>query len=154
MYVYMHMHMCMCMYMYRYRYRCTPTYKHAIVSMRIFQSILGCDAIRPFRNSTNSAQTRETSINTHTGAPEKYEIHSCRQRTTTRRRRRRRGRKVYRRRRRRRRRRVYSKLTQWTERWTSSATALPRCRRRDPPYCIPGGDSRYLSMLLHNYLVR
>jgi len=37
---------------------------------------------------------------------------------------------VRRRRRRRRRRKVYSKLTQWTERWTPSATALPRCRRR------------------------
>ena len=30
---------------------------------------------------------------------------------------------------------------QWTERWTPSATALPRCRRRDPPYYVPEGDS-------------
>ena len=28
-----------------------------------------------------------------------------------------------------------------TERWTPSATALPRCRRRDPPYYVPEGDS-------------
>ena len=42
-----------------------------------------------------------------------------------------------RRRRRRRRRKVCSKLTQRTERWTPSATALPRCRRRDPPYYVP-----------------
>jgi hypothetical protein len=41
------------------------------------------------------------------------------------------------RRRRRRRRKVYSKLTQRTP----SATALPRCRRRDPPYYVPEGDS-------------
>ena len=27
------------------------------------------------------------------------------------------------------------------ERWTPSATALPRCRRRDPPYYVPEGDS-------------
>ena len=39
-----------------------------------------------------------------------------------------------RRRRRRRRRKVYSKLSQRSERWTPRATALPRCRRRDPPY--------------------
>ena len=36
-----------------------------------------------------------------------------------------------------RRRKVYSKLT----RRTPSATALPRCRRRDPPYYVPDGDS-------------
>jgi hypothetical protein len=45
------------------------------------------------------------------------------------------------RRRRRRRRKVYSKLTQWTERWNPSATALPGCRWRDPPYYVPEGDS-------------
>jgi len=50
---------------------------------------------------------------------------------------------LWRRRRRRRRRKVYSKLTQWTERWTPSATALPRCRRRDPPF--PRATHPYLS---------
>ena len=48
--------------------------------------------------------------------------------------------RVWRRRRRRRRRKLYSKLTQGTRR-TPSATALPRCRRRDPPYYVPEGDS-------------
>jgi len=28
-----------------------------------------------------------------------------------------------------------------SERWTPSATALLRCRRRDPPYYVPEGDS-------------